>query len=114
MLAHCNEVLETAMGKNFPKRIFIGRILSPFMKAKFLSESEFPKNTPTDGIYLIADKRQFEKEKARSIQLINTFYEGGSSKCTTHPHPFFGKFTPEQWAIYEWKHFDHHLRQFGV
>ncbi len=51
MLAHCNEVLETAMGKNFPKRIFIGRILSPFMKAKFLSESEFPKKH-TDRRYL--------------------------------------------------------------
>lgn len=27
---------------------------------------------------------------------------------------FFGNLTPEEWAIVQWKHFDHHLRQFGV
>ena len=28
------------------------------------------------------------------------------------PHPVFGKFTPGDWGIMAWKHFDHHLRQF--
>jgi hypothetical protein len=46
--------------------------------------------------------------------LIKQFFEGGPTKCTTNPHSFFGQLTPEEWAIAQWKHFDHHLRQFGV
>ena len=29
-------------------------------------------------------------------------------------HPMFGKLSATEWARLGWKHFDHHLRQFGV
>ncbi|MGB5666410.1 MAG: DUF1569 domain-containing protein, partial [Maribacter sp.] len=29
-------------------------------------------------------------------------------------HPLFGEFTVEQWGQMEFKHLDHHLKQFGV
>jgi hypothetical protein len=38
MLAHLNITLETAMGLNFPKRIFIEKIIGGFLKKKFLIE----------------------------------------------------------------------------
>jgi hypothetical protein len=37
MLAHVNISLETAMGLNFPKRMFIGKIIGGFLKKKFLN-----------------------------------------------------------------------------
>ena len=114
MLAHCNKSLETAMGLNFIKRLFIGRIISPFVKPMVLGEKPFGKNSPTDKSYVFKDNLKFEEEKSTTIASIKKFFEGGPSQCTTHPHPFFGKFTPEQWAIFQWKHLDHHLRQFGV
>ena len=30
------------------------------------------------------------------------------------PHPAFGKLSKEQWGKMQYKHLDHHLRQFGV
>lgn len=114
MLAHVNVSLETAMGRNFPKRMFIGRLIGGFMKKKFLNEQPMTKNSPTDKNYVFTNQRDFDKEKANAIELIQTFYKNGAEKCTSHPHSFFGKFTPEEWAILQWKHFDHHLRQFGV
>ncbi len=114
MLAHCNKSLETAMGLNFIKRLFIGRIISPFVKPMVLGEKPFGKNSPTDKSYVFKDNLKFEEEKSTTIALIKKFFEGGPSQCTTHPHPFFGKFTPEEWAVFQWKHLDHHLRQFGV
>jgi len=36
------------------------------------------------------------------------------SRETWYPHPSFGEFTKEQWGQLEYKHLDHHLRQFGV
>lgn len=113
MLAHLNTSLETAMGLNSPKRLLIGRILGPFVKSNYLSEKPLGKNAPTDKFYIFTDNREFEKEKAKAIELLNRFFEGGSTKCTTKPHSFFGILTPDEWALSQWKHFDHHLRQFN-
>ena len=48
------------------------------------------------------------------LKYIEKFQAGGEEKCTTYPHPFFGKVTPREWSIGMYKHLDHHLRQFGV
>ena len=114
MLAHCNMSLKTASGQYHIKRVFIGRIIGPLMRSTVLSEKPFGKNSPTDKSYIFKEDRKFEEEKVLVITAIKKFFEGGASQCTTYPHPFFGKFTPEQWAVFEWKHLDHHLRQFGV
>jgi len=114
MLAHCNKSVETAMGQNFMKRLFIGRIIGTLMKSKVVGANPFGKNSPTDKSYIFPDDCNFEAEKSKVTASIQKFFEGGPSKCTTYPHPFFGKFTPEEWAVFQWKHLDHHLRQFGV
>lgn len=114
MLAHCNVSVETAMGRNFINRLFIGRIIGSFLKPKVLGEKPFGKNSPTDKSYIFKADLKFEEERSKVTASIKKFFEGGPSQCTTHPHPFFGKFTPEEWAVFQWKHLDHHLRQFGV
>jgi hypothetical protein len=114
MLAHCNVSLETAMGMNFMKRLFIGRIIGPLLKPTVLGKKPFGKNSPTDKSYIFTGEHDFEKEKSKTTASVNKFFEGGPSGCTIHPHPFFGKLTPEQWGVFQWKHLDHHLRQFGV
>ncbi len=114
MMAHCSAALEVAAGQKFPPRIFIGRLLGPFIKSVFLNDKPLKRNTPTDKSFLVIDQRNFEKEKARLINLATQFSAGGEAKCTTHPHSFFGKLTPGEWGIGMYKHLDHHLRQFGV
>jgi hypothetical protein len=114
MLAHCNVNMEMAMGKFNIPRVFIGRVIAPFMKKRVLSTKPFGKNSPTDKTHIFPPDLAFEEQKAKARASILQFFEGGFTGCTTYPHPFFGKFTPEEWAIFEWKHIDHHLRQFGV
>lgn len=114
MLAHCNKSVETAMGQNFMKRLFIGRIIGTLFKSKVVGDKPFGKNSPTDKSYIFPDNCNFEEEKSKVTVSIKKFSEGGPSQCTTYPHPFFGRFTPEEWAVFQWKHLDHHLRQFGV
>jgi hypothetical protein len=79
-----------------------------------LGEKPFHKNSPTDKSYIFPGNLNFDEQKAKLIASLKKFQEGGTAKCTTHPHPFFGKFTPEEWAVFQWKHTDHLLRQFGV
>ncbi|WP_443943489.1 DUF1569 domain-containing protein [Pedobacter sp. AW1-32] len=115
MLAHCSASLETAMGRNTPEKLpFFIRMIGRMLKTRFLGPKPMPKNSGTDKSYIITDERNFEVEKNKVMQLIKAFSEGGPSKCTTAPQVFFGKMTPDEWAIMQWKHFDHHLRQFGA
>lgn len=112
MLAHLNAFLETALNINFQERMLVGRILGRFFKTRYVSEKQFSKNGPTGKNYIFTDQKYFEKEKNKAILLVKQFYENGAEQCTKKPHPFFGYLTPNEWAIAQWKHFDHHLRQF--
>jgi hypothetical protein len=114
MLAHCIVSLETAMGRNFPRRVLIGRILGRFLKPGIVSAEPMPKNAPTDKSYIISGNPDFEQSKAKVKELIGIFCTAGPAACTTHPQAFYGKMTPEEYAIMQWKHFDHHLRQFAA
>jgi hypothetical protein len=114
MLAHCSEAMEVATGKKKYRRVFMGRILGPYIKKMFIGEKPFPKDSPTDKHFIIRDEPDFATQKARLVGLIREFSDGGREKCTTHPHAFFGKLAPEEWAISMYKHLDHHFRQFGV
>ena len=58
--------------------------------------------------------KDFAKEMEQTLNLMKKFYDGGLSIASIHPHPFFGKLTPEQWGMSQYKHFDHHLKQFSL
>ena len=48
------------------------------------------------------------------IELIEKFHYGEREKLKESINPILGKFTPKQWAIGQYKHLDHHLRQLDV
>lgn len=114
MLAHCRKTLEMATGDKILPRVFIGRLIGRLFVKELYNEKPFSKNGPTDKALKITNRRNFETEKNKLLKYIEKFQAGGEEKCTTYPHPFFGKVTPREWSIGMYKHLDHHLRQFGV
>jgi hypothetical protein len=114
MLAHCSSFQDIALGNSFPPRDWLGRLIGRFVKPIFYNDKPLPPNMSTISTILILDDKDFETEKEKLKQKILTFQSNGPEKCSPHPHPFFGKFTPEQWGIGIYKHLDHHLRQFRV
>lgn len=114
MMAHNSAALEYACGDWQGKQVFIGKVLAPFMKSNFYNDKPLPKNSPTAPRFIVADLRDFEKEKSRLIALIKRFHSGGAEKVTTSPNMFYGPLTPEQWGMGVYKHLDHHLSQFGI
>jgi hypothetical protein len=113
-LAHCCGVLELALGHRRPPRVLIGRILGPVLKRVALgSDAPIRRNAPTIDELVVLDRRDLDEERKRLLALIEQFAAGGPAVCTTHPHPFFGRLSPQEWAVFEYKHLDHHLRQFG-
>jgi hypothetical protein len=114
MMAHCSAALDMASGRLILPRLFIGRILGPFVRPIYTNDKPFSRNSPTDKKLVIADLRNFSQEQQQLKLRIRQFHQGGEAQCTKHPHPFFGGLTPQEWATGMYKHLDHHLRQFGV
>jgi Protein of unknown function (DUF1569) len=112
-VAHCSAGLEMALGDRRPPRWLLGRIIGPMVKPIAFREDEpMRRNSPT--MIAVEDERNLGTERERLRGLINRFVAAGPAGCTTHPHSFFGRLTPEEWATLMYKHLDHHLRQFGV
>lgn len=114
MLAHCSSFQGIAMGNAFPSRGWLGVLIGKFVKPIFYNDKPLAQNMSTIPTILIVDEKEFETEKGNLKQKIITFQKNGPHKCTTQPHPFFGKLTSEQWGKGIYKHLDHHLKQFGV
>ncbi|HZP03196.1 MAG TPA: DUF1569 domain-containing protein [Terriglobia bacterium] len=114
MMAHCSGALDMAAGRVQLPRIFIGRLIGPLFRPVFTNEKPFSQNSPTDKKLIVADKRDFGREKEQLKEKVRQFHDGGEERCTRHPHPFFGPLTPQQWSRGMYKHLDHHLRQFGA
>lgn len=114
MLAHCSAFQDIAMGNSFPPRGLLGIFVGRMAKSIFYNDKPLPINMSTIPTILIADKKDFERERENLKQKIKTFQKNGPENCTSHPHPFFGKLTSEQWGKGIFKHLDHHLKQFDV
>jgi hypothetical protein len=114
-LAHCSVGMELALGERILPRMFLGRIMGWVVKPLALRNDEpMRRNSPTAKGLVVEDQRDLEAERERLRGLIDRFAAAGPEGCTTHPHSFFGRLTPEEWATLTYKHLDHHLRQFGV
>ena len=114
-MAHCTGGFETAFGESTPPRELIGRLLGGIIKPLALKDhAPMRKNSPTSKSLVVQDDRDLAKEKERLTGMIDRFAAGGPALCTAHPHAFFGKLKPQEWAILMYKHLDHHLRQFSA
>jgi len=91
MLHHCQGPLNIMLGNDKP----------------------FRENLPTARFLKETEPRDFNTSKDELVSLLNEF-EGKKEQTTWDPHPGFGKFTQQQWGQMQYKHLDHHLKQFNV
>lgn len=114
MLAHCIEGLKMPTGEVKPQRVpFPINILGRLLKNKVLGEGDLRKNSPTAPELRVSDTKEFEREKEMLIAGVNKLYATGEHGIKQEIHPFFGKMTQKEWGRLNYKHLDHHLKQFG-
>ena len=114
-VAHCSAAMEWAVGDRIPSRLFLGQIIGRIVKPMALgNDAPMRRNSPTVKDLVVRDNRDLGKERERLCGLIDRFATAGPKGCTTHPHSFFGRLTPDEWSALMYKHLDHHLRQFAV
>lgn len=114
MLSHCQQPIRVATGELPLKRSLIGLLFGRIAKRKLLSPEPWKTGMPTAPEFRVIDAREFEREKAALIALVEKFGKGGPAGLSTSPHPFFGPLTVDEWQALQWRHLDHHLRQFSA
>lgn len=113
MVVHTQQPLRVAIGQLRLKHSLIGKLFGKMAKKKLLADKPWSEGMPTAPEFKVANQPDFESERRALLDLVRRFGEGGASSLTPLPHPFFGPLTPDEWSALQWRHLDHHLRQFG-
>ena len=116
VLAHLNVAYDlTFTPEKFPKPSFIAKfLLSKFVKPKITNEIPYKQSLPTSPVFIIADERNYEEEKAKLIGNIQRVQQLGREAFEGKENINFGKMTAQCWNNMFAKHLNHHLDQFGV
>ena len=112
MLLHCQAPIKIAVGELKLSTNLLFMILGPIIKKKLMKDIPFEKNLPTHKDFLVKFDPDLVKEQQNLIAIINSLNDKKDSLAIKHP--IFGKMSAQQWDILNWKHLDHHLKQFGV
>lgn len=114
MMEHTARALEMAAGKPPSKQAFIGKLISWLARKRFLGPEPFRKNSPTAPEFIVQSDPAFDATRARLRALLSEFHALGERGCDGNVHKFFGRLSGTEWGITQYKHLDHHLRQFGA
>ena len=114
MLIHCQQPLKVCLGELKLKKGLMGMLFGGMIKKMILKDEPYNPNLPTAREFIITGSGDFENEKKALIEFVKRFSQNGAHGLPKEPHPVFGKLTDAEWDFMQWKHLDHHLRQFGV
>jgi hypothetical protein len=115
MLAHLNVAYDLDNGKIKTKyNAFTKWMIKTFVKKIVVGDKPYKKNSRTAPVFLIADKREFEKEKAALIQNMKEVQSRGVQYYEGRENTGFGKLSSKEWNNMFSKHLEHHFEQFGI
>ena len=113
MLWHMNSAMSFSMGE-YPINYKANWFVKTLFKGYILGNAAFPKGgAKTIKEFKATSKYDIETEKKRLKTYIEEY--GKSTANKTWPEsPLLGKLNGEDWARLNYKHIDHHFKQFGV
>ncbi|WP_228406447.1 DUF1569 domain-containing protein [Chryseobacterium sp. AG844] len=116
MLKHCDLVLQVAL-KNveLPRiNVFFGAI-GIFTKIEmYVFNNGIPRNMPTFQKLIVNFECDFDESKTNLLKTLEEFREAFENGNLPDHHRLFGNMTEKDWTFLEFKHLDHHLKQFNV
>lgn len=115
MMAHCNVAYELVYTDKHPKpKGFQKFMIKLFAKNIVVGPKPYKKNMRTAPMFIIADGREFEKERTRLVDHLQKTQQLGGTHFNGKESHAFGPLKEKEWNTLFSKHLDHHLQQFGV
>ncbi|MAM30455.1 MAG: hypothetical protein CMC13_15665 [Flavobacteriaceae bacterium] len=112
MLHHCQAPLNVLLEKK-EYGLKPNWFAKTFFKKAMYSDKPWRKNMPTMKQFRETEQRDFNKEK-KALETLLEEVNAQRDRQEWQAHPTFGALTKEQWGKMQYKHLDHHFRQFGV
>lgn len=116
------DVVQMLQHLNLSARMTVGELEVPSvnkralqvfpLKHLLLYVLPFPKGAPTAPLLKPVRVESLEEERAALLRLVERIGTGPREGAGPE-HPLFGPLTWREWGVVTYKHFDHHLRQFG-
>ena len=114
MLEHSARAVEMALGRGRQKQMLLGKLIGWTVRKQFVGEKPFQKNGPTGPDFIVRNEPDFLAVKSRLVGLVRELHAMGEAGADGHVHGFFGRMSGAEWGVTQYKHLDHHLRQFGA
>ncbi len=115
MLAHLNVAYDLAYGRKQDKPGPIKKwLLTRFLKPIVTGDKPYKPNSRTAPVFVVADKRDFDKEKADLIANLEDTVANGRDYFEGKESSSFGAMTAHEWSQMLQKHLEHHFKQFDV
>jgi len=111
MIKHCAKWEDMILGKTLYKQSLPGKIFGKFALKDMMKDEPAKRNLPTVPSFKMTGDGDIESAKNEWLNLIAEHDHRAPSGFI---HPFFGGLTIEQAGKMDYKHIDHHLRQFNV
>ncbi|MDC8103872.1 DUF1569 domain-containing protein [Chryseobacterium sp. B21-037] len=116
MLKHCDLILGIALGKTWLSTInplfeTIGVLTKIEMQ---VFNNGIPRNMPTFRKLIVNFECDFTEARKGLLETMNEYWECYTQDNLPEKHVLFGKMGEKDWGFLEYKHLDHHLKQFNV
>jgi hypothetical protein len=113
-MSHCALALEAATGDAVLHSNFMAKLIGPLFKGWIVGPKPFSKNSPTHPLLVLKSAPcDFDRERTRLLAVVRKFHDAGPASAAKYRHAFVQKLTGDEWGRVQFKHLDHHLRQFG-
>ncbi|WP_228412802.1 MULTISPECIES: DUF1569 domain-containing protein [unclassified Chryseobacterium] len=116
MLMHCDLVLQVALKKiELPRINLLFETIGIVTKIEmYVFNNGIPRNMPTFQKLIVNFECDFDESKTNLLKTLEEFREACENKKLPDSHRLFGNMTEKDWEFLEYKHLDHHLKQFNV
>ena len=116
MLTHCELILQVPLKKIFlPKTNFLVRAIGVMTKKEIqLFNNGIPPNMPSFQKVIVNFDCDFVVAKSNLQKTLNDYVQAYEKDDLPSDHALFGKMTEQDWGFLEYKHLNHHLKQFNV
>ena len=116
MLRHCDFVLQIALRKvELPELNFFLAAIGIVTKIEMqIFNNGIPRNMPTFQKLIINFECDFDEEKQGLLRTLDEYRQSFESASLPAHHVLFGKMEEKDWGFLEYKHLNHHLKQFNV
>jgi hypothetical protein len=112
MLWHCQGPLNIILEKkNYGLKP--NWLIKTFFKKSMYNDKPWRHSLPTVPVFKVQSDKDFNIEITNLVHLLDELYNQ-KERNDWKAHPSFGDFTKDQWGQMQYKHLDHHLKQFGV